>query len=246
MHYIRLTIAYTLVIPVLLLSLVYAFVPAGLLRLFGAKRASERWLRRCGHGIAMFILFALGVQVTVDGRENLPAGGHLCFVANHLSMLDIVAFVGPARLWGGIIAKAELKRVPIINFWCKAIGCVFIDRKSPHSSVKAILSGVQRLKDGKDMLIFPEGTRSKTGKIGELKKGSLKLATRAKATIVPLTIEGTREGLETLRGIRRVRAHLSIGTPIPTDGMQPEELEQLPALVYGQISRRYEELLQLK
>lgn len=245
MHYIRLAIAYILVIPVLVLSLVYAFIPAALLRLFGARKAADRWLRHCGHGIAMFILFALGVRVTVDGRENLPATGGVCYVANHLSMLDIVSFVGPARLWGGIIAKAELKRVPIINLWCMAIGCIFIERKSPRSSVKAILSGVQKLKNGKDMLIFPEGTRSKTGRIGELKKGSLKLATRAKATIVPLTITGTREGLEDLRGIRRVHAHLSIGKPIPTDGLQPEELEQLPQLVYGQISRRYDQLLQI-
>ena len=245
MHYIRMAIAYLFVIPLMILSTIYAFVPAGILKLFKADKRAGQWLRICGRGIANFSLFMLGVSVLVDGRENLPSEKNICFVANHHSMLDIIAFVGPANLWACIIAKAELRKVPVVNLWCAAIGCIFIDRNSPHSSVKAILTGVQRLKQGKPMLIFPEGTRSKTGQIGELKPGSLKLATRAKAIIVPITIQGTREGLETIHGFRRIYARLSIGKPIPTADLTPEELENLPQVVYGEISRRHDELLQL-
>jgi 1-acyl-sn-glycerol-3-phosphate acyltransferase len=243
MHFIRLAIAYLFVTPLLILSVFYAFIPAGILKLLKAESAANTWLRICGQGIARFSLFMVGVYVTVDGRENLPAETNICYVANHLSMLDILVFSGPANLWASIIAKAELRKVPIINLWSKAIGCIFIERKSPHSTVKAILSGVEKLKKGKPMLIFPEGTRSKTGKIGELKPGSLKMATRSKAIIVPITIMGTREGLENLKGCKRTHAFLSIGKPIPTAELGPEELELLPQTVYGEISRRYDELL---
>jgi 1-acyl-sn-glycerol-3-phosphate acyltransferase len=238
-------IAYLFVVPLLILSMIYAFIPASICKLFKADKAADSWLRLCGHGISQFGLFMLGVSVAVDGKENLPSETNICYVANHHSMLDIIAFVGPANLWACIIAKAELKKVPIVNLWCAAIGCIFIDRESPHSAVKAILAGVEKLKQGKPMLIFPEGTRSKTGQIGDMKAGSLKLATRSKAIIVPITIQGTRDGLETIHGFRRVHARLSIGKPIPTANLTSEELETLPQFVYGEISKRHDELLQL-
>ncbi|WP_320128096.1 lysophospholipid acyltransferase family protein [uncultured Sphaerochaeta sp.] len=242
MRYIRLAIAYIIIIPLLFLSVLYAFVPAWILQLFRAKKAANHWLRICGRGISKASFFCLGVTVAVDGRENLPSETNICYVANHLSLLDILSFVGPADLWAYIIAKAELRRVPIVNLWCMAIGCIFIERKNPRSSVKAILDGVNLLKHGDSLLIFPEGTRSKTGRIGELKKGSLKLATRAKAIIVPITIVGTRLGFEDLKGCKRIHASLSIGKPIPTADLTPEEMEDLPQVVYGEISKRFVEL----
>ena len=157
-------------------------------------------------------------------------------------MLDIVAFVGPARLWASILAKAEVRRIPIINLWCYALGCIFIERTSPHDAVKAILKGVQYLKDGKSMLIFPEGTRSKSGKIGELKNGSLKLATRSKAVIVPITIKGLRAGLEHLQGFRRVHAYFSISAPIDTATLHEDQIANLHEVVYGTIAKRFDEL----
>ena len=163
-------------------------------------------------------------------------------MANHQSMLDIVAFYGPANLSASILAKAEVKKIPIINLWCYALECVFIERQSPHETVKAILRGVERLKNGKAMLIFPEGTRSKTGQIGELKSGSLKLATRSKAIIVPITIKGLRAGLENLQGFKRVHAYLSVSDPIFTNDLTSEELTELHTTVFGTIAKRFEEL----
>ena len=242
MRKIRVAVACLLAIPRLVLSVVYAFVPAALLSLFGAKRASNRWLELCARFISNGILFSLGVTVHVDGRENLPTETPVCYMANHQSMLDILVFVGPAKLWASIFAKAELKKVPIINLWCYALGCVFIERTSPHDTVKAILKGVQKLKEGKPMLIFPEGTRSKVDTIGELKTGSLKLATRSKAIIVPITIKGIRDGLEGITNFRHVHAHFSIGKPIPTDLLSKEEIAILHERVYGEVKKRFNEL----
>lgn len=242
MRKIRIAVACLVAIPLIVLSLVYAFIPAGVLFLFGAKKSANLWLEMCARLISNGTLFALGVTVHVDGRENLPVEAPVCFMANHQSMLDILAFVGPAKLWASIFAKAELKRVPIINLWCYALGCVFIERTSAHDTVKAILKGVQKLKEGKPMLIFPEGTRSKVHTIGELKTGSLKLATRSKAIIVPITIKGIRDGLEGITDFRRVHAYFSIGKPIPTASLSKEEIAILHERVYGEVKKRFNEL----
>ncbi len=242
MRKLRIAVASLLAVPMIVLSPLYAFVPAGLLLLFRAKRAANRWLELCARLISNATLFALGVTVHVDGREHLSSETPVCYMANHQSMLDILAFVGPAKLWAGVFAKAELKRMPFINLWCYALGCVFIERNSPHDTVKAILKGVQKLKEGKPMLIFPEGTRSKFDTIGELKNGSLKLATRSKAIIVPITIKGIRDGLEGITDYRRVHAYLSIGKPIPTDLLSKEEIAVLHERVYGEVKKRFNEL----
>lgn len=242
MKKIRLAYAVLFIIPILILSLVYAFIPAGVMQLMGIKRAKERWLEACGHFIGNCILFFMGIRVHVDGREKVPSANNICYMANHQSMLDIVAFVGPAKLWASILAKSEARRIPIINLWCYALGCIFIERNSPHDTVKAILKGVQKLKDGISMLIFPEGTRSKNGKIGELKNGSLKLATRSKAIIVPITIKGLRSGMEGRKGFGRVDAYFSIGDPIYTAELSSDEISTLHEVVYGTIAKRFDEL----
>lgn len=242
MRKIRIAFAALFILPILILSLVYAFLPAMLLRLFKLKEAEDRYLARCGHFIGNSILFFLGITVHVDGRQNIPSDSNLCYMANHQSLLDIVAFVGPAHLWATILAKAEVKKIPIINLWCFALGCIFIERKSPHDAIKAILKGVELLKQGKSMIIFPEGTRSKDGRIGELKNGSLKLATRSKAIIIPITIKGLRAGFEHLKGFKRVHAYFSIGKPIPTAALSNEEITTLHEVVYGTIAKRFDEL----
>jgi len=242
MRKIRIVFAAIFIIPILILSLLYAFLPASIMALFGLHRARRRYLGACGHFIANCILFFLGIKVHVDGLQKIPVQTNICYMANHQSMLDIVAFYGPAHLWASILAKAEVKKIPIINLWCYAFDCIFIERSSPHDAVKAILKGVERLKNGQSMLVFPEGTRSKNGKIGVLKSGSLKLATRSKAVIVPITIKGLRAGYENLSGWKKVHAYLSISDPIYTKDLSDEELSELHTTVFGTISKRFDEL----
>ncbi len=238
MKQIRIAVAALFIIPIIALSPLYAFLPAALL----PKEPKARHLRRCGHFIGSSICFFLGVRVHVDGQENVPEGGNICYMSNHQSMLDIASFVGPARLWASVMVKAEIKKVPVINMWCTALDCVYIERKSPHDSIKAIFRGVEKLKAGGTVLIYPEGTRSKDGKIGELKNGSLKLPQRAKATIVPITVKGMRHGLEAIKDFKIVDAYVSIGEPISTADLDDEAIKGLDQVVYGAITKRYEEL----
>ena len=192
MKTIQLVLAGIYIILHFIISMILGVIPAKLLMLLGMRRASERLLRFNGYLLSKGIVTSLGGRVTVIGKENIPLDERrICFVSNHQSYADIPLLVSYIPILAGFVAKQELTRIPILNSWMKALGCVFIDRSSARSSIKAIFDGVASIKAGHPLFIFPEGTRSKSREFGEFKAGSLKLATRAKAIIIPITIDGT-------------------------------------------------------
>jgi len=227
-------------LPVFILSMIVAVLPAALMRLFGCEKASDSWMRINGTLLSRIIIWVLHARIEVEGLERIPRDGTpVCFVANHQSILDIPAVVAGLRIWAGFIAKKELKRIPVVSSWIASINCVYIDRKSPRSSIEAILKGVENIRNGIPMFVFPEGTRSKTGRLGEFKSGSLKLATRAKAVIVPIAINGTRRAWESKKGIRLVRIRMSVAEPIRTADLDDRQMKELPDRVYEAVSQRY-------
>lgn len=225
------------------------FVPTALLAmlcevfyLLRLKKAGRAWLYFWLSITVWWIWVSFGAKFRVKGRENLPAkGSKICYVANHQSMMDIPALFG-SGLWGGIIAKKELRKVPGLNILMKELGCVYIDRKDIRQSLKAILKGVDNLNSGLAMAIYPEGTRSKTGEIAEFKAGALKMATKAKAIIVPVAIKNTRSLLENAHTFRRIPVTVSILPPIDTSKLSDEELKDLSVKVENMIREEYKVL----
>jgi 1-acyl-sn-glycerol-3-phosphate acyltransferase len=132
-----------------------------------------------------------GSKINVSGLENVPKDGGVLFIANHQSNFDIPIIMGYVPRDKGFIAKLELSKVPSFGRWMKYIGCVFIDRGDARQSLKAINHAAERLKEGHSLVIFPEGTRSADGTVGQFKPGSLKMAMKAKVPIVPVTISGS-------------------------------------------------------
>ncbi len=131
------------------------------------------------------------IKVTVIGEENIPKDKGVLFVGNHQSNLDIPIIMGFINKPKGFIAKVELAKIPILSKWMKYLGCVFIDRSDVRQSLLAINQGAENLKKGISMVIFPEGTRSKDGILGDFKPGSLKLAIKAGAPVIPVTLNGS-------------------------------------------------------
>ena len=119
-----------------------------------------------------------GVTIEVNGLENIPDEASL-FVGNHSSYFDII--VTGATIPGGVgfVAKDSLGKIPGLSSWMKRIHCLFLDRSDVRKGLQTILEGVDYLKEGYSMCIYPEGTRSTTGELGEFKGGSLKMAQRA-------------------------------------------------------------------
>jgi len=132
-----------------------------------------------------------GSTVKVIGEENIPDDGPIVFVANHQSNFDIPIMLGYLKRHKGFIAKKETEKFPIVGGWMQFLNCIFMDRTSPRAALKAIKEGINIVKQGYALVIFPEGTRSLDGKMGEFKPGSFKLATKAEAKIIPVTISGS-------------------------------------------------------
>ena len=225
-------IAMTYIVLHFIFSLIFGLFPAAILRAIGATDLSRRWIRFHSIALSRGILASLGGRVTVQGLEHLPEHEkRLCIIANHQSVVDIPLIVGFLPVLTGFIAKQELTKNPIIILWREALNCGYIDRKNPRSQVRAIIDGAKRIQEGHPLLIFPEGTRSRSERFGEFKPGSVKLATRAKAVIIPVTIQNTFRLFERKSGLRRVPVGLVVHAPITTADLDEQELKSLPSRV---------------
>ncbi|MFR1710529.1 MAG: lysophospholipid acyltransferase family protein [Clostridium sp.] len=164
------------------------------------------------------------LKVEVEGIENLLA--QTCvYVSNHQSMLDIPVIMMNIKDTAGAVAKIEMKKVPVISYWMKELGCVFLDRENGREGLKTILEAIEKIKNGRSMLIFPEGTRSRDKGVGEFKKGSLKLAVKANVPVVPITVNGTYKGLEGNPG--DLKAKVIFHKPIYMENLNKDEKANL-------------------
>ncbi len=202
-------------------------LPLYVFRLFRLKKLENSFVLWATTGWARFVLRITPAEVVVHGIKNLPNGGNLCFVANHQSAYDIPLIMAVIPRNIGFIAKQELTFLPFISTWMRAMNCVFIDRKKPRKAVKQLEKGVQNLQSGHSMVIFPEGTRSRSSNMGTFHTGSLKIAFRAESTIVPITIKDTYTLREEHDRITPGKVELFIHGPISTAGLSSEEKREL-------------------
>ncbi|WP_163195642.1 lysophospholipid acyltransferase family protein [Clostridium thermarum] len=190
---------------------------------------------------AEYTMKTLGVKIQTEGINNVPVGNCL-FVANHQSYVDIPLILSQIDKPIGFIAKKQLKKVPLMSFWMKKIHCVFLDRDSLRDAIGSINQGVKNLRNQSSMVIFPEGTRSRSDKIGEFKKGSMKLALKASVPIIPITICGSYKAYEEFNTVKPANVRLVIGKPIYTDALSKEEKIHLSEHVKSIIQANYAEI----
>lgn len=173
-----------------------------------------------------------GAKVAVFGEENIPKDVPVVFISNHQSNFDIALFMSYIDKPKGYIAKIEMKKIPILRTWMGYMNCVFMDRSNIRKSAEAIVEGVNIIKGGYSLVIFPEGTRSKSNVIGEFKAGSFKLATKSKAPIIPVTIKDSYKLMEDNGNkIKPANVEIHIHPAIETKNLTKEEMEALPEKV---------------
>jgi len=165
-----------------------------------------------------------GITIEAKGLENIPDEACL-FVGNHCSYFDIVTTGAIIPGGVGYVAKDSIKKVPGLADWMVLIHCLFLNRDDIKEGLKTIQEGVQNIKDGYSMFIFPEGTRFPEGEPGEFKGGSLKMAQRAKAPIVPVAITGSRNIFEGNSGlkIKPGTVRITFGKPFRITDLSKEE-----------------------
>lgn len=175
---------------------------------------------------------ASGATINMIGLENIPDTKGILFVSNHQSNFDILSLLAYLGVPKGFVAKTELGKIPMLSDWMKRIHCLFMDRNDIKQSAAIIIEGIKQLKQGINMVIFPEGTRGKNGVAGDFKAGSFKLATKAKAPIVPITIDGTYKIMEGNKNmIKPAEVNIYVHKPIYTAELSKEELNELPQRV---------------
>jgi len=152
------------------------------------------------------------IRVTLEGREHAKKGQSYIILSNHQSHFDILAFYGH---WGRQfrwVIKEELRKVPGLGWYCAAGGHIFIDRSSREKAIESLKRARPLLEDGISVMFFPEGTRSRDGRMREFKKGGFRMALELGFPILPVSISGTRHVLPghsylLLPGRVRIRIH---------------------------------------
>ena len=137
-----------------------------------------------------------GGEIIITGQENVPMSGPVLFIVNHQGYFDIPVLLGFIAKPKAFLAKAELKIVPILSSWMKEMNCVFIKRERLKQSRSALEHCARLLKESLSLVVFPEGTRSKSSRLGEFKTGAFKLALQTGVPIVPVALDGTYKLLE--------------------------------------------------
>jgi len=186
---------------------------------------------------APVLLKIAGIKWKVIGKENVPKNEPAIYIANHCSFLDIGCLCGAIPVNLHFIAKKELVRVPIIGWYLFVAGHILVDRGNRIKSIQSIKKAAQKIREGKSVAIYPEGTRSKTGKLGAFKKGAFHLAIEAGVKIVPIAINGTYKVWKT--GSTKItpgKVEIHIGKPIDTSLYSKEQVLELTNLAKTRIS----------
>jgi 1-acyl-sn-glycerol-3-phosphate acyltransferase len=152
-----------------------------------------RRLYRAGMAIARLGIRAAGVRVEITGLEHVPKGRSCIFLANHVSNLDPPILFPAIPGQAAVMLKRELMRIPLLGTAMRMAGFVPVERRSGREAAQAsVTAAAAAVRAGMHFLIFPEGTRSRDGRLGAFKRGPFYLAMETKAPIVPVAISGTQ------------------------------------------------------
>jgi len=174
--------------------------------------------------------------VKVKGRENIDPATSYIVLTNHQSSYDIFLVYG----WLGIdikwVMKKELRKVPGVGFGSEKVGHIFIDRSNSRAALESLAVAKKKLVNGTSVVIFPEGTRSKTGNPGPFKRGAFKLAFDLELPILPVTLIDTRnilpaDSFNLLPG----KVEMIIHEPIGIEGFEESNMNELIDKVRNQI-----------
>ena len=230
-----------------LIWLIYAalsilcFLPS----MFKARKMKDRGdmgyrkiMDKCVHAWMKSLLWLAGTKVTVHGMENIPKDRAVVFVCNHQGDFDVPVTMVNLGAPPAMVSKIEVKKVPLVRDWMYLLDCIFIDRKDPRQAIAAMRTGSDILASGRNIVVFPEGTRSKGDHMNAFKHGVFKIPCSASAPIVPVIIDGTYKVFEANHNlILPAKVNLTVLPPIETAGMDRLTQKALPETVHDLMAK---------
>lgn len=218
------------VVLIFIAHFVTAVIPYYTILLFGFKKFSSRYLYSVTRFYAKLLLKSAGVKlhtsIDSEAEKLIEKQERICFVSNHTSLFDTPAIFLATRAELGFIVKRSIAFTPFLNMATFAMKCVFIDRSNFRDSIDGIRRGETIIAKGHSMLVFPEGTRSKTGEIAPLKHGAFRLATESDAYVIPIIVKGTRQACEDRKKLfGKYDAYITLSTPIKMNKEDTREIK---------------------
>jgi 1-acyl-sn-glycerol-3-phosphate acyltransferase len=215
-------------------TLVYSFLAYGA----GAiDRTGDRVIE-VARGWAQMIARLTGMRIKVVHEAPLDPHRPYVFMANHVSAADIWALYCVLPVPVRMIAKKSLGRIPFFGWAMKAGRFIFIDRGNAVLARRSIDAAAARIRSGTSVMLFPEGTRSRDGRLAKFKKGGFHLAANAGVAIVPVAIRGTFDLLPPNSWwVRSGQVEITVGAPIETTGREAGSWEALVPEVRDAIAR---------
>ena len=207
---------------------------------------ADNKIHRVANLWAKFLLLICNIKVKVIGKENLLHGKPQIFMANHQSDFDILialAYIPVQFRW---IAKKELFNIPFFGAAMRSAGYIEIDRHNQEKALQSIDEAALRIRKGKSIMTFPEGTRSRDGEIKAFKQGAFHLAINSGVSIVPVSIIGSGRIMPKRSvKIKSGQIKLVIGEPIEVKSFDIEKRFELIKKVRDSIIKNYDNMQEM-
>ncbi|PKM58019.1 MAG: 1-acyl-sn-glycerol-3-phosphate acyltransferase [Firmicutes bacterium HGW-Firmicutes-3] len=225
-------ISFTLSLPLLIIGMLI-----GKFNRYLARSLAGYYTRYLAWGL----MALAGVRFIATGMENLGQKDHYLFVSNHRGLLDTPTLALYANKPLSFVSKKEMAKVPILKQWMDMLGCLFLDRKDNRSAVKTILKGIDYLKSGDNLAIYPQGTRSRQDEFLPFKQGSFKLALKSGVKVVPVAIKGTDVVLEDNGfNVKPAKVYVHFFEPIDLSTWDEDSKKHCATIIGDQIKAKYQ------
>ena len=202
--------------------------------------AEGRWQHACARTWSWLILKTSRIRVRVEGLEKVNPQATAIYCVNHQSAMDIPVLFASLPVQFRFVAKRSLFNMPFMGWHLRRSGHIPVDRDRPREAKKSMKKVAQEIREGKSVLLFPEGHRSRDGQLLPFKAGSFYIAILSGVPIVPITLNGTRQVLkpDTLR-VRAGQTEMIVHPAIATRGLTLKDVDKLSEQVRGLIASRF-------